>query len=390
MVACGGGGGGSAALEAAALQGVVFEVDGQTADRSGVEVRVLETGQLATTGADGRFYFSRVPTGTVTLGFGPSLAALAQTGPGGGHGSDDPPGDDRGGASGSDDEDDQGNPQVGGVAGGDTVEVRAAVEGGQVTELSVVSSDRVRAEARLVRDAAAGDPDVQGKVKVESRLDRERFAIEAERLDAGTVVEFFLDDPADAAGFISIGAAAAIAGGEAQIERSTNDGDPLPLDALGAKDLAGFLVEVRLTSGDLLLTGEVPALPDPNVTAGSPGATDRSRGRAFLTALAAGVEGTVEIRQREDAQRLKMEVEHLAPGTAVAFWIQDATGTFVRIAGAVADAMGEAEISTQDGLSLPLGAADVAALVGLSVQVTRDDGSGEVLLLGTVPSLVAD
>jgi hypothetical protein len=39
---------------------------------------------------------------------------------------------------------------------------------------------------------------------------------------------------------------------------------------------------------------------------------------------------------------------------------------------------------------MPLGVADVEDLVGLDVRVVRDDGSGEVLLAGTVPPLVAD
>ncbi len=418
LAACGGGGGAGTATQTAALQGVVYEVDGQTVDRAGVQVRVLETGQAATTGADGRFFFSRVPADAFTLDFGTTLAALAQSGPGGGGGADDPAGDDNGGDgiddgidddnddadddSGEDgedddaDEDDDGNPQVGGISGGDTVEVRAAVQDGQVTEMSVVCSDRVRAEARLTRDANSPDADVQGKVRVESRADREKFTVEAERLDAGTVVEFFLDDPNDATGFVSIGSAAAIAGGEAELEFNTKDGDSLPMGAAAAGELSGFLVEVRLSgTGELLLTGEVPTLPDGTVSPGNPGSgTDRSRGRAPLTPLVAGLEGRVEIRQRldENEQRFKMEAEGLVSGTAVAFWIEDPAnpGTFVRLAGATADAEGEAEINTQDGAPLPLGVTDVADLVGLDVRVTLDDGSDQVLLEGTVPPLVAD
>ncbi|MDH3591356.1 MAG: hypothetical protein OER88_05730, partial [Planctomycetota bacterium] len=55
LAACGGGGPSAPALEFAALEGLVYEVDGQTADRSGVMVEVLETGQTAVTAADGRF-----------------------------------------------------------------------------------------------------------------------------------------------------------------------------------------------------------------------------------------------------------------------------------------------------------------------------------------------
>jgi hypothetical protein len=405
LAACGGGGGGTTTTQSAALQGLVYEVDGQTVDRAGVNVRVLETGQTATTGADGRFFFNRVPADAFTLDFGGGLAALAQTGPGGdddigddngggsgGQGTDDPAGDDNG----NDDltEDDNGNPQVGGVPAGDTVEVLVAVEDGQVTEMSLSCGDRVRAETRLTRDAASPDGDVQGKVRIESRADREKFTIEAERLDAGTVVEFFLDDPSNADGFASIGTATALSGGEAQIELATNDGEALPMGAAAAGALSGFLVEVRLAgTGEVLLTGVVPALPDGTVAPGNPGSgTDSGRGRAPLTPLASGLEGRVEIRQRLDSgeQRFKMEAQNLASGTQVAFWIEDFSGTFVNLRSVVADAAGEAEINTQDGLPMPLGVGDVGDLVGLGVRVTLDDGSGTVLLEGSVPPLVAD
>ncbi|MCK6461928.1 MAG: hypothetical protein L6Q95_18765, partial [Planctomycetes bacterium] len=190
-----------------------------------------------------------------------------------------------------------------------------------------------------------------------------------------------------------IGSAMADTTGEAKLELNTKDGAQLPLGATSAGDLSGLLVEVRLASGELLLSGEVPALPDGTVTPGNPGSgSDRGRGRALLTPLASGLEGHVEIRQRLDSgdQRFKMEAEHLAPGTVVAFWIEDSSGTFVKLRSVAADSDGEAEISTEDDLPMPLGVSDVADLVGLDVRVTLDDGSDTVLLEGTVPSLVAD
>ncbi|HEX5137882.1 MAG TPA: hypothetical protein VFY93_12975 [Planctomycetota bacterium] len=399
LAACGGGGG--TATQTAALQGMVYEVNGQTLDRAGVTVRVLETGQVATTGADGRFFFGRVPADAFTLDFGGGLAALAQSGPGGGGGADDPMGDDNGGGSGgqgADDppgddngidltEDDSGNPQVGGVPAGDTVEVLVAVQDGQVTEMSVSCGDRVRAEARLTRAADAPDADVQGKVRVESRADREKLTIEAEHLDPGTVVDFVLDG-------VSIGTGTADTTGEAQLELNTKDGDTLPLGVASVADLAGLPVEVLL-DGTLLLSGEVPALPDATVTPGNPGSGIGSgRGRAPLTPLVSGLEGHVEIRQRLDTgeQRFKMEAQNLAPGAQVAFWIEDLAnpGTFVKLRSVVADAGGQAEINTQDGLPMPLGVADVSLLAGLGVKVTLDDGSGQVLLEGIVPSLVTN
>jgi hypothetical protein len=413
LAACGGGGGGTT-TQSAALQGMVYEVDGQTLDRAGVQVRVLETGQVVTTGADGRFFFNRVPADAFTLDFGGGLAALAQSGPGGGGGADDPAGDDNGGGGMDDgidddndadddngedaeddddaDEDEDGNPQVGGVSGGDTVEVRVAVEDGQMTEMSVVCSDRVRAEARLTRDANSPDADVEGKVRVESRDDREKFSIEAEHLATGTEVAFFLADPDDPLTFMSIGIMTATMD-EAELEFNTKDGDPLPLGALAAEELSGFLVEVRLSgTGELLLTGEVPSLPDGTVTPGQPGeGGDSLRGRAPLTALVAGLEGHVEIEQEleDNEQEFEIEAERLAPGTMVSFWIEDpvSPGMFTKFADATAGDDGEAEFETEDGDPLPLGVTDVADLVGLGVRVI--DGSDQVLLEGTIPPLVA-
>jgi len=256
-----------------------------------------------------------------------------------------------------------------------------------VVEMSIVCSDRVRAEARLLRDPDSPDGDVEGKVRIESRVDREKFTIEAEHLDPGAVVDFLLDG-------VSIGTRAADASGEAKIELNTKDGDLLPFGVASVADLSGLAIEVRL-SGALLLTGEVPALPDSSVTPGNPGSgMDSGRGRADLTPLASGVEGRIEIRQRLDTgeQRFKMEAEGLEPGTQVAFRIESlsAPGTFVNIASVVADSGGEAEINTQDGLPLPLGVNDVSQLVGLGVDVILDDGSDTVILEGTVPPLVAD
>lgn len=388
LAACGGSGDGTS-TQTATLSGVVYEVDGQTVDRSGVNVSLLQTGQTLTTGPTGTFAFSGLPAGAISMQFGSSLVAAAH---------DDDGTDDQG--SGGDDEledgeDDDGRWHVHGVSGGEDVEVRVAIRDGVVVEFSCSARDRLRAEARLLRADGSPDANVKGKVKVESRADREKFTIEAEHFAAGTVVEFFLDDPATPEGLVSVGTATA-AGleGEARLELNTKNGAALPMGAAAVSELAGFAIEVRLVAGGaLLLTGEVPGLP---TGGGDPGAPplpgDDARGRARLTPALPGLEGHVEIRTRpeQNRQRFEMEAEGLAPGTQVAFLIEDPAnpGALVQIAVRAADLDGEAELKTE-GL-LPLGVAKVDELVGLDVRVVLADGSGTLLLSGTVPELVAD
>lgn len=395
LAACGGGGGGS--LQSAALSGHVYQLNGQTQNRAGVEVTVVETGETAVTGVDGSFQFGSIPAGVVTLRFGGNLQAAALRGSGeagddnGGGGAE--PGDDNG----ADDVVGETEAELRDVRSGENVEVRAALDGGKLTEFSRSDGSRVRAESRLRRAAGSPDADVEGKVKIETRADREKFAVEADHLDAGVQVEFFLDDPATAEGFLSIGLVTADALGKAELELSTNDGDLLPMGALAAGDLSGFAVEARLASGGgTLLVGEVPELPAAD---GAPpgdgdlngGSDENSRGRALLTALQPGLEGHVEIRSRpEHGDEFRMEAEGLATGTQIAFEIADPAlpGAFLRLATGIANAFGEAEYETE-GI-LPLGFASAADLVGLEVRVILDDGSATVLLTGEVPPLVED
>ena len=370
LVACGGGST-APAVTSAALQGHVFEIDGQTVDRSGVTVSIVETGQTMTTGADGSFDFPTLPVGVITLDFDSGAPRVAGS-----------TGDDSGRRS-VDLEDD------------DRVEVRVSMRDGGIEEFSSSRDGRQRAEARLQPTVAGVG--LEAKVKIEARLDGDKFEGEVERLQSGDVVEFFLDDPADEAGFVSIGTATAGVTGEAELELNQRDGELLPLGAARAGDLAGFAVEIRLGSGTLLFTGTVPDLPTGTPSdGGEPGPTDRSRGRARLTAMVTGLEGNIDIRDRpEDGrQRFKMEAEHLAPGESVVFQIEDPDnpGTFIAIGNRVAGGDGEAELEleTQDGDALPLNAADVNDLVGLGVRVVRNDAGAQLLLTGTVPTLVAD
>jgi len=385
LVACGSGGGAAPNLQSASLAGTVIELEGQTVDRSGVEVTLLETGETAVTGADGRFSFAEIPAGTATLAFAGGEIALMTEG-----GDDSAEPDEVEEA----DEDDDGNPRIRTVREGDDIDVRVTIRDGEVVEFHVSGSGERKAIDRLDRPADSPNPDVTGKVKVESEsAGDEEFEVEVEHLDPGTVVEVFLADPKTPEMFTSIGTAPADALGEAELERETEDGDALPLGVSSMDELRDFLVEVRLAeTGELLLTGTVPALPT-EIPVGdtTPGPLDRARARSLLTAAVPDVEGYVEIRSRpeDDDERFKVEAEHLAPGTIADFFIESLNGgPFVRFGSGTADSEGEIELDTNDGLPMPLGVAGVADLVGLEIRVERDDG--QLLLSGNVAPLVAE
>ncbi len=293
------------ALQTAALEGYVYEVDGQTVDLAGIDVRVRETGQLTTTDAEGRFAFDSVPADGVTLEFGSTLMALAhqeqnqnqdqnenqnqeqnqeqnqnqdqnenqnqeQSQEGEQEGELERERErerERQRLAGDEGEDEDGRPYLHGLEVGDRARVRCAIEDGEVREFFMAGADRLRAMTFLTRDPDSPDEDVKGKVKIETRDDRERFEIEVENLTSGTAVSFYLAAPPAAGSdpeFEFVASATANSDGEAEIERDTRDGDQLPLGAETVSDLEGYLIEVRLDDTDepLLLTGKVPALPD--------------------------------------------------------------------------------------------------------------------------------
>ncbi|MHC4222746.1 MAG: peptidase associated/transthyretin-like domain-containing protein [Planctomycetota bacterium] len=429
-VACGGGAdglSGDTSLQTAALEGYVFEVDGQTVDREGVVVRIIETGAVTTTDAEGRFSFERVPADGVTLKFRTSLRALAHMEGGGQHheGSESEGAQHQEGSESEgeqhqehehgtehdecegdldcdDDEDHEDNPHMHGLVAGDRVNVRCSIEDDEVREFFMSGLDRLRAMAPLLRDEDSPGADVKGKVKIESRDDREKFEIEVEHLDAGDSVNLYMAPPpaeGEDPEFVFIANMTANTEGEAEFERDTSDGDRLPFDKESVADLSGYLIEVRLDDTDesLLLTGVVPELPESAGSWNEPGdgmqEQVRARARVRLTAHAAGSEGHAEIRRREEnRQCLEIEAEHLQPGMQIGFFLETAadTGNYARIGSCQIDLDGACEIEFEN--ALPFGISDVAELVGRQVQVRAMNGDvpGELLLAGTIPPLVAD
>lgn len=232
LAACGGGGSGGGTT-AAALVGTVYAVDGQTADRSGVRIALPATGDIMMTDRDGDFAFADLRPGPVTVVF-----ESVQ--------------------SGSDTEEVD-------LAAGRVVRLLVAIEDGEVVHMCVSDGDDDSASAPLVAAPDSPLTGLEGEVEVESDDDEEEIEVEVLGLEPGTEVEMFLDNPGDAVGFVSIGTATADDDGKAKLELETEDGDPLPFGVASVADLAGFAVEVRLATGEVLLTGDMPDVEVPGM-----------------------------------------------------------------------------------------------------------------------------
>ncbi|MFO0931308.1 MAG: hypothetical protein U1E39_01215 [Planctomycetota bacterium] len=415
LAACGGGGGGGAGSGGSvSLAGRVALRDGSTSNLGGIGLTLPATGQRVTTRPDGSFAFGLVPAGDLAIALvgGTSAATVVPNRNGGDDDEDevDDRGTDGGGDDGTDDQggandDDGDDDDVGdddsdlrSLSRGDVVEVRLEVRGGRIEAITTSCGRDARREARVRLALATGadDADATGSVKVESRTDREKLEVEAGRLAEGRSVEaVVVCDGVEA----SLGLRTVDATGRAQWELATNDGGVLPHGAADVAALAGCTVEVRDgDTGDALLFGTIPELPAAVATGGAGGDEARARGRATLVRTADGTgKGYVELRRRvkdgEVRQRFEVEAEGQSPGASLDVFAEDPSnpGTPAFVATVVVDAFGEAELEldTHDGASLPFGATDVTAFVGLTVEVRRTS-DGVVWLRGAAPSLVAD
>jgi len=435
-VSCGSGGA-APTLTSAALTGTVYQLDGQTANRSGVTVTIRQTGARFVTGADGSFRFPTIPTGAVTLVFGRALRGIAhetdkdhehedgehheedgehheedgedhEDGKDGDHHEEDGDHheedgehheedgedheDEKDGEHEDDiDEDEDGNPMVRDIAHGDEIDVRCAIDGDRVTEFSADKGDGRAAKSELHPPKGAVESDLRGFVKIESRPGIERFVLVVEHLapEAGALIyigDSLVDD-------VRAGAQGVI-----EFSRRSDAAPGLPLGVGSVADLSGKLVELRLAdAGTTVLVGEVPHLP--SAVKGTPGSdkphpAEHARGKARLVPHVPGLEGSVEIRVVPETgeQLFSVRVAGLDPGSEVRFRIAhpDLDGAFETIATVHADGDGEASISTNHGLPMPFGVSHVGKLVGLGVRVIRGGESDAVLMTGEVPALVAD
>jgi hypothetical protein len=404
LPACGDGASGPSG---AAVLGVVYEVDGQTVDRSGVLVRMLESGDFEFTDSDGEFKFDGVPPGSYTLDFDIPFSEEEEQG-------EEPieHEDDR--------EDGEGRPIVEIHDDCTEVQIRVALENGAVREFTIDEHEGSHAKAPLwpFEDT---EVDLEGVIKISSTEERELFKVEVAPLDEGTVIEILLDDR-EGDGPIQVGTAIADAGSLATFMRDTGEGQELPFGADFVAALSGHKLLVRLAESDeLVLIGEVPDLPaeeeehdceEPGEGEGEepgeeepkeeepkeeePGNDEEGskRGKDLLEAAIDGIEGHVEIRSwpREEIERFRMDIWGLEPGDQVRFEIEDPeTDSWVLLGIRTVNDDGFAKVDTDGDLEMPLGVVTVADLVGLKVRIRRSEENNDDLLMeGVVPELVKD
>ena len=377
LAACGGGGGSSPdAPQSGIVAGKVLSIDDSSSQLAGVPFVLLETGERTSSAADGTFRLGTPGAGPLTLALGSGASSQVS------------PLSDDDGPSFDDDE-----VVVPSLVEGENVRIEVRIRGGRLVEVrtSRSSESRLEAESDLQRAATSDDANIEGKVEVERRPDREKIEFEVDHAAPGRMIEFFLVDGSGAE--ISQGVATTNATGEAELELSTNDGDSLPLGATRLEELEGRGVIYKdAGSGLVLLTGTIPALPagippGDNPGTGEDGDDDEARARLSGTG---GVGGYIEVERDDGEEEFDIEVDGLAPGTAVTYWLETAIGsnTYTQIGQRTAHAGGEAELEfdTDDGDMLPGGAASLNDLAGRRVEI-RDSAGASILATGTTPQL---
>jgi len=439
LAGCGGGAGGvdpapgGTPVVAGKVTGAVTQINDDTSALAGVQIRMIETGEVVTSAPDGGFDFVASSPRSFTLAL-VTAPLLGKRGADDGEedAEDDQDGDDDeiddGDQDGDDDEigdDDDGDEdeiddgdessetevEVHRVEDGEHIHVRLRIRDGRLEQVEVSRSGHDEREVEVFMDRAAtsDDADIKGKLEVEIRDDRQRLEVEAEHATAGRDLELFVlapDGTEQSLGVLSVDSF-----GEAEWEISTEQGGVLPLGAGSVEDLVDHTVEVRdAVEGIVLLIATVPDVPAsvPSPAPDGDGDDDdeedgdgddeddaRARGRSPLVPQIDGLGGYVEIRSRpEDSrERFKIEAEQLAGFTSVEFFLEDGLGlgTFSSLGVQTVDVEGEAELKldTADGDVLPNCAIVSADLVGLGVEV-RDAATGNLLLTGTVPALTQE
>ena len=124
----------------------------------------------------------------------------------------------------------------------DALATAAASRGTSTTQSTTAT--RIRVFAELAAPAGAAYPSAKGKASWDTRNSntKRELELEVEHLPVGLAVEFFMDG-------VKLGSATIGSLGDAELEFSTELGEPVPTS------VSGSTVEVRTTAGVVIVTG---------------------------------------------------------------------------------------------------------------------------------------
>ena len=420
LIGCGGGGGGPDAggvdvlNQKASMEGIVLDVDGESAQAGGVAFVVEETGARTTTGVDGSFAFDELPEGEVNLVLDTanSLALSPEFSDAADDVTDDEKDEDE--ADDSDDENDKDEAaddserddrriRIRRVRRGELIIIHIRIVSRRIVDVRIVRpADDVdggcevherELELEMRRTDANTDPDMEGEVElsIESNCDQE-FEVEVEDATVGDILEAVVINPDDEED--SLGFRVVELDGDAEWKIDTGDGQSLPFGKTRITGLGMHRVVVRDADGVDLLRTRIPRFHD-----GDPDCFF-VYGRARLIPKVEGVAGWVGIAARgcipNDRDRLIKQLfrvygEGLMPGRAYDIFLEDPDdpGTLVVIRTMTANRDGEVDLAynTGEGDRLPLGAGTIRVLVGKEVQI-RVAATDRIVLRGKVPMLM--
>ncbi len=385
FAACGGGSSGAgevaSVVQAPELEGVVLDVDGETALVAGIALTMDETGEEVVSDEAGLFAFRHVPEGDLTLSLVHAkprlLSARAFT-------------SDRANEQADRRED---AVRIWRVQRGERIRVEVRVEEGRIVEARIVRENdgRRELEIEMRRTDENPDPDMEGEIEL--AVDAEgcqEFEVEVENADPKMTLVAVVIDPASE-DEDRLGVRTVEQDGDAEWRFDTCQGDDLPFGVDSLLDLEGYGVEVRNREGVALLRARIPDLP-PH------GNCFRVRGAARLRSLVDPVGGHVKYRvvgcvPNWLRQRIEFVAHHLDPWQEIEFFLEDPDhpGSLVSIGTLLANRRGVARLvfDTRLGDELPHDVASMRALIGMQIQI-RDDVNGDLLLGGTVPPPLED
>lgn len=427
-----------------------MEVDGQTLDRDGIKIRIVETGDLVMTRADGSFQFPRLDPGWYTLDFAQSATgatprrlasvesdesdkskehgeredgkdeeqpkreedkdAPERERPEDGEHEGERPEKEKGHDCDDDeeqDEDHDGRPRVELDRDGPVSHLRISLDGDRVVSWSKSNKNHRFARSNMETCEGGRPTDVTGQIRVREWFggERSRLSFKICNLRDGATVGVYMRDPSNDRNewkLVEDGKGNGACCLNLKIDTKKRD---LPFEATNVDDLAGFAVKVETRDGLCLLEGEVPALPDRVEKDGKPEIEEPEfKGPIFgkdrLVAQVDGVFGNVAIGHwgRRDLSRFTMFAGGLRKGATVLFQIRESErDDWQTLATRVAEERDGKEIGYVAKVDtgwygvLPLHARSVRALIGLGVRVVLAGGEREVVLLtGEVPTLARE